>query len=79
MPKLNEGSFLLMPTSTAHTGISENKRIVQQLDMAVAALPEIETVVGKAGRVDSALDPAPLSMFENVTSTNQNICWMKND
>ena len=66
MPKLNEGSFLLMPTSTAHTGISENKRIVQQLDMAVAALPEIETVVGKAGRVDSALDPAPLSMFENM-------------
>ncbi|SNR81171.1 Cu(I)/Ag(I) efflux system membrane protein CusA/SilA [Maribacter sedimenticola] len=66
MPKLNEGSFLLMPTSTAHTGISENKRILQQLDMAVASIPEIETVVGKAGRVDSALDPAPLSMFENV-------------
>ena len=66
MPKLNEGSFLLMPTSTAHTGISENKKILQQLDMAVASLPEVETVVGKAGRVNSALDPAPLSMFENV-------------
>ncbi|APQ16671.1 efflux RND transporter permease subunit [Maribacter hydrothermalis] len=66
MPKLNEGSFLLMPTSTAHTGISENKKILQQLDMAVAAIPEVETVVGKAGRVNSALDPAPLSMFENV-------------
>lgn len=66
MPKLNEGSFLLMPTSTAHSGISENKKILQQLDMAVASIPEIETVVGKAGRVSSALDPAPLSMFENV-------------
>ena len=66
MPTLNEGSFLLMPTSTAHTGISENKRILQQLDMAVASIPEVETVVGKAGRVNSALDPAPLSMFENM-------------
>ncbi|MDP5062242.1 MAG: efflux RND transporter permease subunit [Maribacter sp.] len=66
MPKLNEGSFLLMPTSTAHSGISENKKILQQLDMAVASIPEIETVIGKAGRVNSALDPAPLSMFENV-------------
>tara|TARA_R110002126_G_scaffold194207_1_gene342357 strand:+ start:402 stop:4022 length:3621 start_codon:yes stop_codon:yes gene_type:complete len=66
MPKLNEGSFLLMPTSTAHSGVSENKKILQQLDMAVASIPEVETIVGKAGRVNSALDPAPLSMFENV-------------
>jgi Cu(I)/Ag(I) efflux system membrane protein CusA/SilA len=66
MPKLNEGSFLLMPTSTAHSGISQNKKILQQLDMAVASIPEIETAVGKVGRVSSALDPAPLSMFENV-------------
>ena len=66
MPKLNEGSFLLMPTSTAHSGVSENKKILQQLDMAVASIPEVETIVGKAGRVNSALDPARLSMFENV-------------
>ena len=66
MPKLNEGSFLLMPTSTAHSGISENKKLLQQLDMAVVSIPEVETVVGKAGRVNSALDPAPMSMFENV-------------
>jgi len=66
MPSLNEGSFLLMPTSMPHSGVSENKRILQQLDMAVASIPEIETVVGKAGRVESALDPAPLSMYENV-------------
>lgn len=66
MPALNEGSFLLMPTSLPHAGISENKRILQQLDMAVSTIPEVKTVVGKAGRVESALDPAPLSMYENI-------------
>ncbi len=66
MPSLNEGSFLLMPTSMPHAGIEENKRVLQQLDMAVASIPEIETVVGKSGRTESALDPAPLSMYENV-------------
>ena len=66
MPSLNEGSFLLMPTSMPHSGVEENKRVLQQLDMAVASIPEIKTVVGKAGRTESALDPAPLSMYENV-------------
>ncbi len=66
MPALNEGSFLLMPTSLPHAGIAENKRVLQQLDMAVATIPEVKTVVGKAGRVESALDPAPLSMYENI-------------
>lgn len=66
MPSLNEGSFLLMPTSMPHSGIVENKRVLQQLDMAVASIPEIQTVVGKAGRTESALDPAPLSMYENL-------------
>tara|TARA_R110000851_G_scaffold115708_1_gene241674 strand:- start:10007 stop:13822 length:3816 start_codon:yes stop_codon:yes gene_type:complete len=66
MPSLNEGSFLLMPTSLPHAGVEENKRVLQQLDMAVASIPEVETVVGKAGRTESALDPAPLSMYENI-------------
>ncbi|NHF60983.1 efflux RND transporter permease subunit [Flavobacteriaceae bacterium TP-CH-4] len=66
MPSLDEGSFLLMPSSMPHAGVSENKRVLAQLDMAVAGIPEIATVVGKAGRVASALDPAPLSMYENV-------------
>ncbi|MAN29512.1 MULTISPECIES: efflux RND transporter permease subunit [Mesonia] len=66
MPSLNEGSFLLMPTSLPHAGVEENKRVLQQLDMAVASIPEIETVVGKSGRTESALDPAPLSMYENI-------------
>ena len=66
MPSLNEGSFLLMPTSMPHSGVEENKRVLQQLDMAVASIPEIKTVVGKSGRTESALDPAPLSMYENM-------------
>ena len=66
MPSLDEGSFLLMPTSMPHSGVEENKRILQQLDMAVASIPEVKTVVGKAGRTESSLDPAPLSMYENV-------------
>jgi len=66
MPSLNEGSFLLMPTSMPHSGVEENKRVLQQLDMAVASIPEIKMVVGKAGRTESALDPAPLSMYENI-------------
>ncbi|RZS99794.1 efflux RND transporter permease subunit [Aquimarina brevivitae] len=66
MPSLNEGSFLLMPTSMPHAGVEENKRILQLLDMGVATIPEVKTVVGKSGRTESALDPAPLSMYENI-------------
>ncbi len=66
MPSLSEGSFLLMPTSMPHSGMEENTEILRMLDMAVTAIPEIETVVGKLGRAESALDPAPISMFENV-------------
>ena len=66
MPSLDEGSFLLMPTSMPHSGMQENIKNLRTLDMAVTAIPEVETVVGKAGRVNSALDPAPMSMYENV-------------
>lgn len=66
MPSLDEGSFLLMPTSMPHSGIEENRKILQQLDMLVTAIPEVEMVVGKAGRAETALDPAPMSMFENI-------------
>ncbi|MFP4018131.1 MAG: efflux RND transporter permease subunit [Bacteroidales bacterium] len=66
MPALDEGSFLLMPTSMPHSGIEENKKILQHLDKTVASIPEVKSVLGKAGRVESALDPAPLSMFENI-------------
>ncbi len=66
MPALDEGAFLLMPTSMPHSGMQENIKNLRLLDMAVTAIPEVEMVVGKAGRVESALDPAPMSMYENV-------------
>jgi Cu(I)/Ag(I) efflux system membrane protein CusA/SilA len=68
MPRLDEGDFLLMPTSLPHAGVEENLKTLKKLDIAVASLPEVEYVVGKAGRTSSALDPAPLSMFENLIS-----------
>ena len=66
MPTLDEGSFLLMPTTMPHAGMEETLEMMRDMDMRIASIPEIETVVGKIGRVESALDPAPLSMFENV-------------
>lgn len=66
MPSLDEGAFLLMPTSMPHAGVEANKQVLQQLDMLVTAIPEVEMVVGKAGRAETALDPAPMSMYENV-------------
>ena len=78
MPALNEGSFLLMPTTMPHTGVEENQRVIQNLDANLSKIPEVKGVLGKMGRVNSALDPAPVSMFENVIlyhpeySTNEN-------
>ncbi len=66
MPTLDEGSFLLMPTTMPHTGIDYNLKVLQDLDRRIEAIPEVEMVVGKAGRAESPLDPAPMSMFENV-------------
>ena len=66
MPTLDEGSFMLMPTSMPHTGVEENIRYCQILDRRIKAIPEIESVVGKWGRVNSALDPAPIQMYETV-------------
>ena len=66
MPSLDEGSFLLMPTSMPHSGIEFNRKVVGQLDMLLTNIPEVELTVGKLGRVESALDPAPISMYENV-------------
>ncbi|MBN1128232.1 MAG: efflux RND transporter permease subunit [Chitinispirillaceae bacterium] len=66
MPTLDEGSFLLMPTTMPHSGIEENIEVIRLLDMKVNAIPEVDATVGKWGRAGSALDPAPISMFENV-------------
>jgi Cu(I)/Ag(I) efflux system membrane protein CusA/SilA len=66
MPSLNEGSFLLMPTSMPHSSIEKNLGYIETLDRRLATIPEVEIAVGKWGRVNSALDPAPIQMFENT-------------
>jgi Cu(I)/Ag(I) efflux system membrane protein CusA/SilA len=66
MPDLDEGSFLYMPTTMPHASIGEALDILQTQDKAFSAIPEIESVVGKLGRADTPLDPAPISMFETV-------------
>lgn len=68
MPSLNEGSFLLMPTSMPHTGIEQNLQLIRTLDKRIQNIPEVDLTVGKWGRVNSALDPAPTQMFENTIS-----------
>lgn len=66
MPSLDEGSFLWMPTTMPHASIGEAMDVMRKQDMAIQAIPEIESVVGKLGRVESSLDPAPISMFETI-------------
>jgi len=66
MPALDEGSFLYMPTTMPHASIGEAAEILSRQDQAISAIPEVESVVGKIGRVDSPLDPAPVSMVETI-------------
>jgi len=66
MPPLDEGSFLYMPTTMAHASIGEALDILEKQDVAISNIPEIDSVVGKIGRVESALDPAPVGMIETV-------------
>ncbi|MBB3186080.1 efflux RND transporter permease subunit [Microbacter margulisiae] len=66
MPSLDEGSFLLMPTSMPNAGVEQSIAYDRQLDRRISAIPEVSVAVGKWGRVNSALDPAPIQMFENT-------------
>ena len=66
MPPLDEGSFLYMPTTMPHASIGECLDVLQKQDVAFGSIPEIDSVVGKIGRVESPLDPAPISMVETV-------------
>ncbi len=64
MPTLDEGTFMLMPTSMPHSGVEQNLRYAKQLDQRIKRIPEVESAVGKWGRAESALDPAPIQMYE---------------
>ncbi len=66
MPALDEGSYLFMPTTMPHASIGEALDVLRKLDQAIESIPEVELAVGKIGRVESALDPAPVSMVETV-------------
>lgn len=68
MPNLDEGSYLLMPTTMPHASIGEAMDILRKQDMAINSIPEVESAVGKLGRVESPLDPAPISMIETIIS-----------
>ncbi|MBN2565877.1 MAG: efflux RND transporter permease subunit, partial [Candidatus Eisenbacteria bacterium] len=66
MPSLDEGSFLWMPTTMPHASIGEALDVLRKQDVAFSDIPEVESVVGKIGRADTPLDPAPISMIETV-------------
>jgi len=66
MPPLDEGSFLFMPTTSPHASIGEVLDVIAKQDAAINQIPEIELAVGKLGRAETSLDPAPMSMIETI-------------
>jgi len=66
MPPLDEGSYLYMPTTSVHASIDEVKHVLSLQDKAFRQIPEVDTAVGKLGRAETPLDPAPISMIETV-------------
>ena len=68
MPPLDEGSYLYMPSMMPHASLGESLDVLQYQDRALASIPEVDSVVGKIGRVNSPLDPAPISMIETVVN-----------
>ncbi|TCW43658.1 Cu(I)/Ag(I) efflux system membrane protein CusA/SilA [Phytobacter diazotrophicus] len=66
MPPLNEGDLLYMPSTLPGISAREAARLLQQTDRLIKTVPEVESVFGKAGRAESATDPAPLTMIEST-------------
>nr|MDJ0841530.1 efflux RND transporter permease subunit [Acidobacteriota bacterium] len=66
MPPLDEGSYLYMPTTSVHAAINEAADVLRKQDMGFAGIPEVAGSVGKLGRAETPLDPAPISMIETV-------------
>jgi Cu(I)/Ag(I) efflux system membrane protein CusA/SilA len=68
MPPFDEGSFLYMPTTMPHASFGQALEMLHTMDAAIEAIPEVDRVVGKLGRAESPLDPAPISMFETLVT-----------
>lgn len=68
MPPFDEGSYLYMPTTMPHASMGQALEQMEAIDRAIKSVPEVENATGKLGRVDSALDPAPISMFEVIVT-----------
>ncbi len=77
MPPLDEGSLLYMPSAMPGISIAEAQRLLQVTDRVIRAFPEVDRVLGKAGRADTATDPAPLSMLETVITLKPKSAWRR--
>jgi Cu(I)/Ag(I) efflux system membrane protein CusA/SilA len=75
MPPMDEGAILYMPTSMPGISISQAKRVLQATDLVLRQFPEVDQVLGKAGRAETATDPAPLSMLETVITLKPRAQW----
>ncbi len=74
-PPLDEGSFLYMPSLLPQASLSQAIEVNSIQDRAMAQIPEVESVVGKVGRAETALDPAPISMIESVVILKPEHAW----
>ena len=77
MPPLEEGSLLYMPTTMPGISIAEAQRLLQATDGILKNFPEVDHVLGKTGRADTATDPAPLSMLETVIVLKPHSQWRR--
>jgi Cu(I)/Ag(I) efflux system membrane protein CusA/SilA len=77
MPPLDEGSFLYMPSLLPQGSLSQAVEVNSKQDMAIATVPEVESVVGKIGRAESALDPAPIGMMESIIILKPEEQWRR--
>ncbi|MBX6379122.1 MAG: efflux RND transporter permease subunit [Thermoflavifilum aggregans] len=77
MPPLNEGTLLFMPVALPDASNAEMKRILQIQDRIIASVPEVKNVLGKAGRIASATDPAPLNMIETIIELKPRSQWRR--
>lgn len=68
MPPFDEGAYLYMPTTMPHASLGQALEMLSEMDAAIEAIPEVERAVGKLGRAQSPLDPAPISMFETLVT-----------